>query len=133
VAEEERGENKVVQPVNPIVNAAANAPANPAANAPTNAPANAAGNVANNAAKTANIQGNVIANAGQNVGAQPPPARANRANGSQRQRIRDEVEIAQHANYDHEHGVPDALDANNPVQAADLRHMHDQELLQRAH
>jgi hypothetical protein len=39
------------------------------------------------------------------------------------------VEIARRVNYDREHGVPDALDANNPVQAADLRHMHDQELL----
>jgi hypothetical protein len=39
------------------------------------------------------------------------------------------VKIARCANYDREHGVPDALDANNPVQAADLRHMHDQELL----
>jgi hypothetical protein len=28
------------------------------------------------------------------------------------------VEIARRANYDCEHGVPDALDANNPVQAA---------------
>jgi hypothetical protein len=37
VAEEGRGENKVVQPVNRTANAAANAPANPAANAPTNA------------------------------------------------------------------------------------------------
>jgi hypothetical protein len=42
------------------------------------------------------------------------------------------VEIARRANYDHEHGVPDALDANNPVQAADLRMMHDQELLRHA-
>jgi hypothetical protein len=42
------------------------------------------------------------------------------------------VEIAQRANYDHKHGVPDALDANNPIQATDLRIMHDQELLQRA-
>jgi hypothetical protein len=52
--------------------------------------------------------------------------------GSQRHRIRDEVEIARRANYDREHGVPDALDTNKPVQAADLRHMHDQELLRRA-
>jgi hypothetical protein len=43
------------------------------------------------------------------------------------------VEIARRANYNREHGVPDALDANNPVQEADLRHMHDQELLRRAH
>jgi hypothetical protein len=32
VSEEGRGENEVVQPVNPAANAAANAPANPAAN-----------------------------------------------------------------------------------------------------
>jgi hypothetical protein len=43
------------------------------------------------------------------------------------------VDIARCANYDREHGVPDALDANNPIQAADLRHMHDQELLRCAH
>jgi hypothetical protein len=43
------------------------------------------------------------------------------------------VEISRRANYDREHGVPDALDAKNPVQAADLQHMHDQELLRRAH
>jgi hypothetical protein len=43
------------------------------------------------------------------------------------------VEIARCANYEREHGVPDALDANNPIQATDLRHMHDQELLRRAH
>jgi hypothetical protein len=42
------------------------------------------------------------------------------------------VEIARRANYDREHGVPDALDANNPIQATDLRIMHDQELLRRA-
>jgi hypothetical protein len=30
-------------------------------------------------------------------------------------------------------GSPNALDANNLVQAADLRNMHDQELLRRAH
>jgi hypothetical protein len=43
------------------------------------------------------------------------------------------VVIAQRTNYDREHGVPDALDANNPVQAADLRNMNDQELLRSAH
>jgi hypothetical protein len=43
------------------------------------------------------------------------------------------VDIARRANYDREHRVPDALDANNPIQATDLRHMHDQELLRRAH
>jgi hypothetical protein len=42
------------------------------------------------------------------------------------------VEIARRANYDREHGIPDALDANNLIQAADLQHMHDQELLRRA-
>jgi hypothetical protein len=35
--------------------------------------------------------------------------------------MRDEVEIAHRANYDRDHGVPDALDANNPVQATELR------------
>jgi hypothetical protein len=40
---------------------------------------------------------------------------ANHAEGSQRRHIRDEVEIARHANYDPDHGVPDALDADNPV------------------
>jgi hypothetical protein len=122
-----------VQPIHPAANAAANALANPAANAPTNTPVNIAGNVANNIANAANIQENTVANPGQNAGAQPPQIQANRAEGSQRQRIRDEVEIAPRANYDREHGVPDALDANNPVQAADLQHMHDQELLRRAH
>jgi hypothetical protein len=47
--------------------------------------------------------------------------------------MRDEVEIARRANYDREHGVPDGLDANNPIQATDLRIMHDQELLRHAH
>jgi hypothetical protein len=42
------------------------------------------------------------------------------------------VEIARRANYDREHGVPDTLDANNPIQATDLRIMHDQELLRHA-
>jgi hypothetical protein len=41
------------------------------------------------------------------------------------------VEIARRANYDCEHGVPDALDANNPIQPTDLRIMHDQQLLRR--
>jgi hypothetical protein len=133
VAEEGQGENEVVQPVNPAANAAANAPSNPMANALANAPANAAGNIANNAANTANIKRNVVANPGQNAGAQPPLAQVNQAQGSQRQRIKDEVEIARRANYDREHGVPDALDSNNPIQEADLRHMHDQEILRCAH
>jgi hypothetical protein len=132
VAEEGRGENKVVQPVNPAANVAANAQANPAANAPANASSNVAGNAVNNAANAANNQGNAAPNPRHNAGAQPPPVQANLAKGSQRHRIRDEVEIARQANYDPEHGVPDALDANNLVQAADLRIMHDQELLRRA-
>jgi hypothetical protein len=114
-----------VQPANPAANGAANAPANPAANAPANAPANAAGNAANNVDNAANIQDNVAPNPGCNAGAQPPPVQE----GSQRHRIRDEVEIAQRANYDREHGVLDALDANNPIQATNLQIMHDQELL----
>jgi hypothetical protein len=132
VAKGGRGKNEVAQPVNSAANAAANAPANPAGNAPANAPANAAGNAANNAANAANIQGNPAPNPRCNAGAQPPPIQADRAEGSQRHRIRDEVEIAPRANYDHEHGVPDALVANNPIQATDLRIMHDQELLRRA-
>jgi hypothetical protein len=94
VSEEGRGENEVVQPVNPAANAAANAPANPAANAPANAPANVAGNVVNNAANAANVQGNVAPNPRHNAGAQPSPVQANRAEGSQCHHIRDEVEIA---------------------------------------
>jgi hypothetical protein len=130
VAEEGRGENEVMQPVNPAANAAANAPANPVANAPTNASANAAINVVNNAANAANIKGNTAPNPRHNAGAQPPPVQANHVEGSQCHRIRDEVEIARRANYDCKHGIPDALDANNPIQATDLRVMHDQELLQ---
>jgi hypothetical protein len=57
---------------------------------------------------------------------------ANHPEGSQREHIRDEVEITQHANYDRDHGVPDTLDANNPIQATELWHMHDQERLRRA-
>jgi hypothetical protein len=120
VAEEGRGKNKVMQPVNPAANTTANVPANPAANAPTNAPANAADNVANNASNAANVQGNVATNPRHNAGAQPPPVQTNRIEGSQRQRIRDEVEIARHANYDRDHGVPDTLDANNLIQATEL-------------
>jgi hypothetical protein len=100
VSEEGRGENEVVQPVNPAANVAANAPANPGANAPANDPANATGNVANNTANTANVQGNTAKNPRHNAGAQPPQIQANRAEGSQRQRIRDEVEIARRANCD---------------------------------
>jgi hypothetical protein len=109
-----------MQPANPAANAVANAPANPAANVPANAPANAAGNAANNAANAPNIQGNPAPNPRRNAGAQPPPVQADRAEGSRRHRIRDEVKIARCANYDREHGVPDTLDANNPIQATDL-------------
>jgi hypothetical protein len=132
VAEEGRGENKVAQPVNPAANAAANAPANAAANALANAPANAAGNVVNNVANAANIQGNAAPNPRHNAGAQPPLVQADRAEGSRRHCIRDEVEIARRANYDCEHGVPDALDANNPIQATELQIMHDQKHLRHA-
>jgi hypothetical protein len=83
MAEEGRGENEVVQPVNPAANVAANAPANPTANAPANALTNVAGNVVNNAANTANIQGNTAPNPRHNAGAQPPPVQAHRAEGSQ--------------------------------------------------
>jgi hypothetical protein len=124
VAEKGRGENEVLQPVNPIANAATNAPANPAANAPANAPAIVAGNVINNAANAANVQGNAAPNPRDNARAQPPPVMANRAEGSGCHRIRDEVEIARRAIYDREHGVPYAFDANNPIHTADLRIMH---------
>jgi hypothetical protein len=121
-----------VQPVNLAANPATNAAANAAANPPANTTANVAGNVAKNAANTASAQPNIAANPGQNAGAQPPPAQANHAEVSQRRCVRDEVEIAQRANYDHDHGVPDALDANNLVQATKLWNMHDQELLPHA-
>jgi hypothetical protein len=127
VAKEGRGENEVMQPGNPAANAAA--PANPAANAPRNALANATGYAANNAADAANIQGNPPLNPRCNAGTQPPLVQADCAEGSRRHRIRDEVEIAQRANYDREHGVPDPLDANNPIQATDLWIMHYQQLL----
>jgi hypothetical protein len=86
----------------------------------------------NNAANAANIQGNAAPNPRHNARAQPPPFLTNRAEGSQRHHIRDEVETARRANYDRELGVPDALDANNPIQATDLQIMHDQELLRHA-
>jgi hypothetical protein len=132
VAEEGQGKNEVAQPVNPAANAAANTLVNPTANAPANDTTNAAGNVVNNAANAANVQANTTPNPRHNAEAPPPLVQANRAERSQCHRIRDEVEIAQCANYDREHGVPDALDANNPVQATDLQIMHDQELLRRA-
>jgi hypothetical protein len=117
-----------MQPANPVANVAANA----LANAPANTAANVVDNVANNATNAANVQGNIAANPRQNARAQPSLVQANRAEGSQRQRIRDEVEITRCANYDRDHGVPGALDAHNPIQATELRHMHDQELLRRA-
>jgi hypothetical protein len=110
VDEEGRGENEVAQPVNPATNAATdapinpaanatdNAPTNPVANAPANDPANADGNVVNNATYVANVQANVTLNPRHNARAQPPPAQANRAEGRQRHRIRDEVETARRAN-----------------------------------
>jgi hypothetical protein len=121
-----------MQPANPAANVAANAPANPAANALANVTANTAGNIANIAGNVANVQENAAANPRQNAGAQPPPMQANCVEGSQRQRIRDKVEIARYANYDSDHLVLDAFDANNSIQATELRHMHDQELLRRA-
>jgi hypothetical protein len=120
-----------MQPANPAANTTANAPANPAANAPANAPANA-GNTANNAANAANIPGYPAPNPRRNAGAQPPPVQPDHAEGSRRHPIRDEVEIARRANYDREHGAPEPLVANNPIQATDVRIMHDQELLRRA-
>jgi hypothetical protein len=108
MAEEGRGENEVMQPANPAANAAANALANPTTNALANAPANV-GNAAINAANTTNIQGNPAPNPRRNAGAQPPPVQPDHAEGSQRHRIKDEVEIAQRANYDREHGAPSSL------------------------
>jgi hypothetical protein len=128
VAEEGRGENEVIQPVNPASNAAANAAANP----PANGAANTAGNIGNNTTNVVGAQPNVTTNPRQNAGAQPPPAQANHAECSQRRRKRDKVEIARRANYDRDHGVPNPLNANNPIQATKLRQMHDQELLRRA-
>jgi hypothetical protein len=64
------------------------------ANAPANALANDADNVVNNAANAANVQANIAPNPRHNAGAQPPLVQANRVEGSQRHRIRDEVEIA---------------------------------------
>jgi hypothetical protein len=132
VAEKGRGENEVAQPVNPAANTAANAPANAAGNAPANAPANNAGNVINNASNAVHVQGNAAPNPRHNVGAHPPLVQANRAEGRQHHCVRDEVEIARRANYNREHGVPDALNANNPIQATELWIMHDQNLLRRA-
>jgi hypothetical protein len=122
-----------MQSANPAANIAANALANPAAKAPANASANtaanAARNIANNTANAANVQENAAADPRQNAGTHPPPVQANRAECSQRQCIRDEVEIAWRANYNRDHGVPDTLDAHNPIQATGLRNLHDQELL----
>jgi hypothetical protein len=128
VAEEGRGEIEVVLSVNPAAYAAANAAANPLANAV----ANATCNVTNNAANAAGAQPNVAANPRQNARAQPPPVQANHAEGSQCRHVREEVEIARRANYDRDHGVADALDANNPILTTELRQMHDQDLVRRA-
>jgi hypothetical protein len=103
-----------MQLANPAANAAANAPTNPAANAPANTPANAANNVAN----AANIQRNPTPKPRHNVGAQPPPVQADRAEGSRRHRIRDEVEIARRANYDRVHG---ALTPSTPTTLSKLQ------------
>jgi hypothetical protein len=111
VAEEGRGQNEVIQQVNPTANTAANARANP----PANATANATSNIANNAANAASTQLNVAANPRQNTGAQPLPAQANHAKRSQRRRVQDEVEIACCTNYDRDDGFPDPLNANNLV------------------
>jgi hypothetical protein len=124
VAEEGRGENKVVQSVNLAANAVANAAAN--------ASANTAGNVTNNAANAARAQQNAAANARQNTAAQPPPVQANHAEGSQHRRVRDEVEIAHRANYNCDNRVPHPFDANNHVHATELWQMHHQELLRHA-
>jgi hypothetical protein len=120
-----------MQLANPTANTAANPTANPAANVVANPLANtatyAAGNITNNAANATGVQANTATNPGQNAGAQPPSVQANRAKGSQHRHIRDEVEMARLAKYDRDHGVPDALDANNPIQATEMRNMHDQE------
>jgi hypothetical protein len=42
------------------------------------------------------------------------------------------VEIARRANHDRDHRVSDPLNTNNPIQATELRQMHDQELLRHA-
>jgi hypothetical protein len=98
VAEEGRGENEVMQSADSAANAAANPAANPAPNAAANplanATANVVGNVADNAANAPGAQANTAANPRQNAGAQPPSVQANHTEGSQRRRIRDEVEIA---------------------------------------
>jgi hypothetical protein len=91
VAKEGRGENEVAQPVNPAANAAANAPAIVAANTPANPPVNDVGNVVNNATTVVHVQGNAARNPRHNAGAQPPLVQANRVEGSQRHRVRDEV------------------------------------------
>jgi hypothetical protein len=129
VAEEGGDENEVVQ----LANVAANAAANPLAKVAANAAANAAGNVTNNNANVAGAQQqNVVGNARQNAGSQPQPAQAAHAWSNQRQPIRDEAEIASCAYYDRDNKVPDPLDANHPIQATDLRQMHDQEFLRHA-
>jgi hypothetical protein len=111
VAEQGGGENKVGQQVNAAANATTYPAVNVAANPAANVTANAAGNVVNVANVVGVRQQNVTGNARQNAGAQPPPVQANQS--SQRQRIRDEVEIACCTNYDCEKRVLDPLDANH--------------------
>jgi hypothetical protein len=48
-----------------------------------------------------------------------------RGSQNQRQPVPDEVEIQRRVNYDDDNGAPDPLDANNPIQAAELCEMHD--------
>jgi hypothetical protein len=97
-----------------VVNPTANPTANVAANPIANTVVNIAGNIVNNVANSANTFANAVENRRQNTGVQPPLVQANHIEGSQHQRIRDEVEIARRANYDRNHGVPDTLDAHNP-------------------
>ena len=65
-----------------------------------------------------------VANAGAN---QQQGRGAQRLNPANRRRERDKAEIARRAEYDRVHGPPGLLEANNPIQAADLRRQHDVE------
>jgi hypothetical protein len=120
MAKEGGGENEVVQSLN----------------AAANTSANAVGNAANNAANAiGNQQQNAAGNARQNARAQPPPVRATcvlRGSQQKRQPIRDEAVIERRANYDRDNRVHDPLDANNPIQATELREMHGIELRRRS-
>lgn len=51
---------------------------------------------------------------------------------NQHRPARDEVEIQCRADYDRVNGPPDPLNANNSIQEAELREMHDRELQHRA-